>query len=375
MARTSLYERIRRKTTVPATERDVERVLASLKAAQDIWELMGICDVPLAVLPVILEECQREGLLRRQGDRWELTSAGRAFVEERGWTPLPSARCPACLGRGLDLSPLQKLLEKFTKISEDRPPAHAEYDQGYVTPETTIARIALMRLRGDLDGKRVIVLGDDDLVGIAAALSGFPQHITVLEIDQDLVAFIQEIQERFGLPRLDVRAHDLQDPLPHDLLRSYDTFASDPPESLDGFKLFVSRGLSTLRGEGSAGYFGLSRHEASLAKWHQLQAWLLMQGAAITDVIDDFNTYLPWPYWEEMRARHWLQIQRPPTRPWYRSTLYRVELILAKEYPNEPFQGTFEDPELATVGRSPSGTGGDNAAAGTTSHHGRLGVQ
>lgn len=351
MAYADLYERIRQQTPVPITERDLERVLSAAQVAQDLWELVDLCDVPLAALPTILNECQREGLLERCGDGLSLTEAGRALLKKRGWAPPWQIRCPACEGRGVDLrnGSLKGLLERFREISRDRPKPRAEYDQAYMTPESTVARVALLGGRGDLVGKRLIILGDDDLVGLAAALSGGPAHITVLEIDEELVGFIEESKGRLGLEKLDVRVHDLREPLSPELIGAYDTFVTDPPESFDGCTLFLIRGLSALRGVGSAGYFGLTRREASLAKWHRLQGWLVERGACITDCLDDFSAYVNWPYWNQMRARRWLKLSAEPTRLWYRSALIRFELIVAKRYPNEPFAGTFEDEEAATT--------------------------
>lgn len=350
MAYADLYERVRQKTPVPITERDLERVLVGLLQAESLWDLAGLCDVPLAALPPLLEELQQSGLLERRGDRLTLTPSGKQFIQEQGWTPPAENRCPRCRGRGISLEehPYRGLLESFTEITRERPAPRRDFDQGYVTPETTIARVALMRRRGDLDGKRLLVLGDDDLMGLAAALVGTAKRITVLEVDPDLVAFIRGTAERLGL-ELDVREHDLRDPLPQDLLQAFDTFATDPVESYDGCRLFLGRGLSGLAGVGGAGYFGLTRHEASLAKWHKLQAWILEQGAVITDGLDRFNEYVNWPYWEEMRASRWLGVEAAPQKIWYRSTLFRLELVEPKAYPNEPFAGSFEDPELATT--------------------------
>ena len=350
MAHANLYERVRQKTPVPITERDLERVLVGLLQAESLWDLVGLCDVPLAALPPLLEELQRDGLLERRGDRLTLTPSGKQLLEAQGWAPPVENRCPRCRGRGISLeeAPYRGLFEKFTEIGRDRPAPRQDFDQGYVTPETTVARVALMRRRGDLDGKRLLVLGDDDLMGLAAALVGTAQAITVLEVDPELVAFIRKTAERLGLA-LDVREHDLRDPLPSDLLKAFDTFTTDPVESYDGCRLFLGRGLSGLAGVGGAGYFGLTRHEASLAKWHKLQAWMIEQGAVITDCLDRFNEYVNWPYWEEMRASRWLNVEAAPQGIWYRSTLFRLELVEPKAYPNEPFAGSFEDPELATT--------------------------
>ena len=371
LAQATLYERVRQRTAVAVTERDVERVLTALYAAGsapeggapdagagagadvDVWTLMGACDVPLVALPALLEELERDGLLVRRGDRLALTPKGLRIVEERGWAPSSprQLRCPACRGRGLDLGaePFKGLLKRFREVVRGRPEPQQAYDQGYVTPETTIARLALMRRRGDLAGKRLIVLGDDDLLGLAAALEGSARRIVVLELDPQLVAFMERARERWGLTSLEIHRHDLRDPLPDELVGAFDTFATEPIESLPGLLLFLSRGLCALRGRGSAGHFGLTRHEASPEKWLKLQRWLTARGACITDCLDRFNEYLNWPYWEAMRARRWLRIESPPQSVWYRSTQIRLELVEPQAYPNEPYRGALEDEELATT--------------------------
>lgn len=351
LAGADLYERIRRKTRIPITERDLERTLTAVPASGDLWELADRSDVPLAALPTILEECERAHLARRRGDRLELTPLGQEHLRSRGWERPWDIDCSACDGRGIDLKrdPSRDLLKRFQEIVRERPEPHCEHDQAYMTPQSTVARVALMGDRGDLAGKRIIVLGDDDLVGLAAALSGKPALVTVLEVDSRLVDFMEDVRARTGLERLEARTHDLRRPLIQADLGRYDTFVTDPPEGLQAFRLFVRRGLSALATAGGAGYFGLSRREASLSKWRRLQRWLLDQGACMTDCLDDFSEYVNWPYWEEMRIRRWLDVESPPERNWYRSALIRCELVEPKAYPNEPFEGTFEDPELGTT--------------------------
>ena len=47
--------------------------------------------------------------------------------------------------------------------------------------------------RGNLIGKRILVIGDDDLFSLAAALTGLPSWVVVLEKDPRLVAFINHV--------------------------------------------------------------------------------------------------------------------------------------------------------------------------------------
>ncbi|MEO0250808.1 MAG: bis-aminopropyl spermidine synthase family protein, partial [candidate division WOR-3 bacterium] len=48
---------------------------------------------------------------------------------------------------------------------------------------------------GDLDGKSIALIGDDDLLSIALALAGLPSNITVLDIDERLGEFIKKVSK------------------------------------------------------------------------------------------------------------------------------------------------------------------------------------
>ena len=345
-----LWQEAAKRTKIPLTERDIERTLRALLASQDIWEVIDRSDVPMMALFSILEVLEDEGLLHVDGERLVLTAAGHKLAEDRRLAPARELRCPHCGGRGLDLGqePLRQLLRRFDELSRGRPEAIQEYDQGYVTPETAVARVAMMWARGDLEGKRLVVLGDDDLVGLAAALTGAPREVLVVDIDPRIIEFTRQAGEREGLP-LRAAVHDLREPLPREWLGAFDTFFTDPPETFAGLRAFIERGLLCLAGPGSAGYFGLTHREASLAKWRSLQRHLLELGACITELIDDFNEYVDWGYLEQMRAWGSLPVKVRPKRPWYRSSLYRIELLERPRLANEPLpEEILKDEEAAT---------------------------
>ncbi|MGG3894396.1 bis-aminopropyl spermidine synthase family protein [Geobacillus stearothermophilus] len=63
-------------------------------------------------------------------------------------------RCEVCAGRGIVLRPpFDSVLAAFQDIAAMRPKATPDFDQGYVTPETTVQRLALMAQQGDLMGR------------------------------------------------------------------------------------------------------------------------------------------------------------------------------------------------------------------------------
>ncbi|GGM95286.1 N(4)-bis(aminopropyl)spermidine synthase [Thermus composti] len=340
-----LVQTLQETTGLPVSRRDVERALGALKATEDLWENIRLSRVPLRVLVELWRVLQEKGLLRVE-EGLALTEAGRALAQE---APLPGeAFCPACEGRGVLGARLPgRARERFLAWTQRRPPAIQDYDQGYVTPESTLARVALAWAWGDLEAKEILVLGDDDLTGLAAALTGLPKRVVVLDADPRIVRFLEEAARAEGLP-LEAHVHDLREPLPETWVHAFHTFFTDPVEGPLGLQAFVGRGLLALKGEGCAGYVGLTHVEASLAKWAQFQRFLLENQAVITELRDGFHLYENWDYIPSMRAWPWLPVKRLPEKPWYTSALIRLELLGTPSLPNEPIQGDLQDEEATT---------------------------
>jgi len=344
-------EDVRTRTSLAFTERDAERILASVLSSEDIWRVIDLSDVPMMALCEALKVMQGAGWLEFSGSRIKLTRAGQERVRELGIAPARELRCGRCGGRGLELGPVAKIADRFKEIANSRPAAIQTYDQGYVTDESTLYRVAFMWARGDLAGKELLVLGDDDLVSLAAALTGAPRRVVMLDIDERIVEFVRDVARTEGL-EVGALRHDLREPLPDELVQAFDTFFCDPTESLRGFLAFAGRGICALKGPGSAGYMGLTRREASLSKWRAIQRELISSGAAITDIRDDFHDYVNWSYIETMRAWGYLPVKRVPGRDesWYRSALVRIELVAPPQVKNERLSGDiFTDPEAATT--------------------------
>ncbi|NJE13887.1 bis-aminopropyl spermidine synthase family protein, partial [Thermococcus sp. LS2] len=82
--------------------------------------------------------------------------------------------------------------------------------------------------------------------------------------------------DEIGYSNIEIFTFDLRKPLPDYALRKFDTFITDPPETVDAIRVdairaFVGRGIATLKGPGCAGYFGITRRESSLDKWRDIQ--------------------------------------------------------------------------------------------------------
>ena len=322
-----ILEEVKRRTELRADERSVERVIAALLKTSDFWEVVSESEEPLPLVSAILDVLEEKGIVEKSEGGMNLTDFGMKFAEEYA-VSYHKCVCACCSGRTVNLEDFKDLLKRFEDLAKRRPAPVSRYDQGFVTTETTVARLAFMHSRGDVAGKNILLLGDDDLLSVAMMLSGLPKSISVLEIDERLTKFIKSVADELNFDSLYVLERDLRDELPEELRGRFDTFFTDPTETLTALRVFLGRGIAALKKPRSAGYFGLTRIESSLRKWYLLQKMLTQDfKVVLTDILKDFNEYENWGYEEETRAFKLAPVKEPPKSRWYRSYLIRFETL------------------------------------------------
>jgi predicted methyltransferase len=248
--------------------------------------------------------------------------------------------CKSCEKTGFEIKGyFEELLKKWEKITKHRPEAVEVYDQGFISTEGVIRRVEFLYERGDLLDAEVFIMGDDDLLSIALALTSLPKRIQVVEIDERLVNFINDVANKEGLPlRADI--FDAQYALPDKFKGKFDVFITDPVETLPGFTLFVSRATSSLKGKGCSGYLGLTTIEASREKWFEIQKRFLNMGFVITDIRRRFSVYpigdISFSRYQE-KCQVFKQVGVRADCDWYTSSFIR---LYAVEEPKPIIEGT-----------------------------------
>ncbi|HID47638.1 MAG TPA: putative methyltransferase, partial [Methanococcaceae archaeon] len=195
--------KVREKTGIPVYGRAVENVIGAVRGSSDIWRIVDLSEEPLPLVVAILEVLKDLGYIEFR-DGVFLTEEGKRFADRYGISRREDYTCPYCRGKTVDMEVFKDLLERFKEIVKNRPEPKHEFDQAYVTPETTVARVIFMHTRGDLENKEVFVLGDDDLTSIALMLSGLPKRIAVLDIDDRLTRFIEKTAEEICYNNIEI---------------------------------------------------------------------------------------------------------------------------------------------------------------------------
>jgi hypothetical protein len=310
-------------------ERIRRQILQTLSRPKSVYELLYIQDASLPEIFDLLKTMEGEGTLKIRDGKVELTAKGRREAESAGLKDLGNVYCKICDGTGIDLgSEFSKILEEYREIAAKRPEAIEMYDQGFISEAGVIRRVEFIYDRGDLASK-IFVVGDDDLLSIAASLTGLPSKVFVVDIDERLIEFIGRVAKEIGLP-IEAMVYDVQQAFPTELRKKFDVFVTDPVETIPGFRLFLSRGVSTLKGKGCSGYFGLTTLEASRKKWFEIQRMILEMGFVITDIRRHFNVYP-----EEEKNFFRFQEKLPIVKKlgakidfnWYNSSLFRIEAV------------------------------------------------
>jgi hypothetical protein len=198
----------------------------------------------------------------------------------------------------------------------DLPPPRRDLDHVPATPETVRRRARWLVERFHLRGRRLVVLGDRDLTGLAVAVLEPSASVTVVDVDDAILAVIARHAERVGL---DVRTWfaDLRVGLPEGLQASADLAFSDPPYTPEGIALFAQRGLDGLARTGWARIglcHGTGERQVELS--FQVQRALARLGLVFETMLPGFNAYEGA---EALGSRSALYLCRPTKRAWKRS--------------------------------------------------------
>jgi predicted methyltransferase/DNA-directed RNA polymerase subunit RPC12/RpoP len=280
-------------------ESGIRDILAALLEAEPVAvrEIARLAELPVPIVAAACNELRRHGVVDTQRPV-RFTAAGRSAVAAAaGPVGLPVS-CPECDGRGVIIpAELAALAVSLQEAADGAPGAKTELDQTHCTVDTKISRVLRLHAAHALAGQRILLLGDDDLIAVAlaqfAAWSGNPglmRRLAVVDADADVLDWIGE-QTRGTDVAVELVHSDLRRPLPASLAGSFDVALTDPPYTVAGAELFLSRAVSGLAAQPGRHVFfsfGARRPEETLA----VQRMMAEMGLVLRSATAGFNTYL-----------------------------------------------------------------------------------
>jgi len=284
----------------PAGVADVLRVIARHEPVA-AREISRRAELPVPIVAAVCGELRKRGVVDRARPV-RLTPEGRASLTGHaapGAGPAEiSGRCPCCGGLGMVVpDPATVLAGPLERAAAAAPAAKLDLDQTHCTPDTKLRRVLAMHEAGALAGQRILLLGDDDLVSVALAMfarhagaAARPRAVTVLDCDPDLAGHLRAELGALDFPA-EVIEHDLRDPLPAALAGTFDVACTDPPYTVAGAELFLSRAVAALaRGAGRHVFFSFGPRRP--AETVATQRLLADMGLAVRSLTPGFNSYV-----------------------------------------------------------------------------------
>jgi predicted methyltransferase len=312
-------------------DRQTEKIIRVLLGAKnnklDIWQLSRRSGCLLDVIKSV-ESLHKRGLV----------NIGSTAISLKNKNKLPRYILKKEKG-------LKDIMRQYLKYRKSVDFDNDNYDQLELLPKAASNKLSMMMKKNDLLNRDILCIGDDDLFSVAMSLTGLPKSITVFDIDEKIINFIKKASPRLPVSIKAVNINLLK-PLPKKYRDSFDVFVAEPPDTVKGTLLFVSRGIDALR-QGGVFYLGMTDVTLSKKQWLKIEKTVTQAGILFTDIIPDFEEYitindeLTWKGFNKLPK--W--INKPAKNPWFVSTLFRGEIAGKKK----PIRISFKNVEKELI--------------------------
>lgn len=197
-------------------------------------ELVRGCAIPRRTAEELLDALR--------ADRALTANAGRLMVDKTRTDVLPQ--------RIEDLDPWPsthaELRPQVREWVHSAPRAVAALDHVPATPATGLRRAVWLTDTYQLDDAHIVFIGDHDLTALATCAVNPRVRATVVDIDEDLLAYIDRQATTHGFSVQCLTA-DLRFAVPASVVGAADLVITDPPYTPEGISLFAARAAATLR--------------------------------------------------------------------------------------------------------------------------------
>ena len=256
-------------------------------------QLSQLTEIPVPVLSAARNELIKAGLLL---NKTEFTPVGKIWARKKLGFFYESEIISNDLFTQFKLKKIPKFLFPSSSLQElerwikNRPDPAFELDQSRATFETQLKRVLLLLRNGDIEGQKILFVGDDDATSLLISAMNLSCELVVLDIDTRILSFLSSASESLDGTPIQTIHHDLRHPLPDSFSHSFNVVFTDPPYTLSGARLFFQRGAEGLKHLQNKIYLSFGIKESDLIR--QLQVICINAGFQIWDIKRGFNKYL-----------------------------------------------------------------------------------
>jgi N4-bis(aminopropyl)spermidine synthase len=194
-------------------------------------------------------------------------------------------------------------LEALSILERGRPTSLRTYDQIPMHGQDLLTQVK--RVAPDLASKTVAFVGDHDGTSLLLGLLGArgliepPTRMLLLDFDQRLLEMARQLATDHGFAdRLETLAYNVFDPLPLDLLETFDVFYTNPPYGASNagasVRLFVTRGCELVHRQFGTGYVLLpddARRTWTQEAMDSTQVFLEQHGWRVSAKVENAHGY------------------------------------------------------------------------------------
>jgi hypothetical protein len=180
--------------------------------------------------------------------------------------------------------------DQVRQFIDSAPRPKSELDHVSATPATVLARARWMRENYDLRGARVLCLGDHDLTSLALALVDPAAEVTVVDLDERVLAHIDTVAAERGLAVRTLHA-DFRFGLPPGVEGWADLVFTDPPYTPEGVGLFAARAARCCAGPAARILLAYGYSDRAPALGLKVQQQLLKVGLVFEAIHPSFHRY------------------------------------------------------------------------------------
>ncbi|MFX0005573.1 MAG: adenosylmethionine decarboxylase [Promethearchaeota archaeon] len=249
-------------------------------------------------LAAVRGELVKAGIIEKKNFLGEL---GRDWIKKRlklqfNYDPLPESFN----------SIIKEVPEEFTYLNSikdllnNRPDPEFSLDQSHADFSTIVKKVLYLLKKGEIEGRKIIFLGDDDVISLALGLTKLADQITVVDIDNRVLDFIYQSAQDRNLKNFEVINHDLRKSCPKTIMNKFDVVIMDPPYTIEGLRLFLKRARQIIKSNLKINdkiypIVGkkclLSFGNKPPVQMQKLQLAILDHGFIINEMLPDFNHY------------------------------------------------------------------------------------